>query len=95
MSSENTSQPSSSNIGLQVDSSSIKTNENLHILVRSYCLQHRIPLGKLSGDYRHGVELSLKDLLKVNCLTTEHNRIVKNFCDQAQYIHENSKLLNS
>ena len=82
MSSEGSSQPSISKVNFEVEPSSIKTNENLHILVRSYCAEHRISQQKLSGDYRCGVEQCLKDLLNVTTLTSEQNKIVKLFCDQ-------------
>jgi ribosome recycling factor len=82
MSSESVPIPSTSKTNLQVQPSTIKTREDLHLLVRSYCIEHKISLKKISGDYRSAVEQSLKELLSVAELTQEHHGIVKNFCQQ-------------
>ena len=94
MSSEGVSNPSTSSTlkaNLQIQPSSIKTREDLHILVRSHCLEHRISLKKLSGDYRNAVEQSLKQILNITELTEEHNGIIKNFCSQVPAFYRKHK----
>ena len=91
MSSESVPNPSTSNTNLQVQPSSIKTREDLHLLVRSYCIEHKISLKKISGDYRTAVEQSLKELLGVTELTQEHHGIVKNFCQQVPAFYRKYK----
>ena len=92
MSSEGVSNPStSSRANLQIQASSIKTREDLHLLVRSHCLEHRISLKKLSGDYRNAVEQSLKQVLNVTDLTQDHHGIIKNFCSQVPSFYRKHK----
>ena len=92
MSSEGVSNPSTSSMAnLQIQPSSIKTREDLHLLVRSHCIKHKIALRKISGDYRNAVEQSLKEVLSVTELTQEHNGIVKNFCQQVPAFYRKHK----
>ena len=94
MSSEGVSNPSTSSAlktNLQIQPLSIKTREDLHLLVRSYCIEHRISLKKISGDYRNAVEQSLKEVLSVTELTQEHHSIVKSFCQQVPAFYRKYK----
>ena len=93
MSTESVPQPSlsPSKTSVQIQPSSIKTREDLHVFVRSYCIQHKISLKKLSGDYRYAVQEGLKKVLNVTTLTKEHNDIVQNFCSQVPAFYRKNK----
>ena len=65
---------------LLVKPQAIKTRQDLHIIVRRLCKEEKISLKRLSKDYRRISEKSLKELLKIQTLNSDHVEAVDYFC---------------
>ena len=65
---------------LLVKPQTIKTRQDLHIIVRRLCKEEKISLKRLSKDYRRISEKSLKELLKIQTLNSDHVDAVDYFC---------------
>jgi len=55
------------------------TRGQLHLQIRKLCLQQKISLRTLSPDFRRVAEQCLRELLKVQILSAEHENILTYF----------------
>ena len=55
------------------------TRGQLHLQVRKLCLEQKISLRTLSPDFRRVAEKSLQELLKVQILSSEHDKVLTYF----------------